>query len=131
MLQVWTGALCRTAPDWSLLVRGVANDSRRSTGFEVLEGIISTDRYGGHLFANINILVTGVPILLLRNRPLLQVQPLHRAHYSDRLLDDFTSGTFNDVPADRWQSYKEWVVALRHDRGHYAVIERKRRAAES
>jgi len=41
-LQVWTGSIAKTAPGWSLLVRGVANLSH-SPSYQMFEGIIETD----------------------------------------------------------------------------------------
>jgi len=54
-LQIWTGAIARTAPGWSLLVRGVAN-LPHSQAFQTLEGIIETDHWFGPLFDNVRIL---------------------------------------------------------------------------
>jgi hypothetical protein len=46
LVQVWTGFLARTAPGWSLLVRGLANLPRHP-GFEAFEGLVETDRLCG------------------------------------------------------------------------------------
>lgn len=132
LVQIWTGALARTRDNWSLLIRGPVNDARRSLGYDVLEGVVAADRYGGHLFANLKLLKTDQPIMLLRNRPLIQVVPIHRSQYDSMTLDQVAVGGFTDVPSERWTSYKEWIVDRPQARlpGDYAVRERKRRAAE-
>jgi hypothetical protein len=76
-LQVWTGCIAKTAPGWSLLVRGVANLSK-SLAYETLEGIIETDHWFGPLFDNIRILKTDTPIEFRDDIPFLQVQPVRR-----------------------------------------------------
>ena len=60
-LQIWTGCVAKTAPGWSLLVRGVANLSK-SPSYQMLEGIIETDTWFGPLFDNVRLLKTDVPI---------------------------------------------------------------------
>jgi hypothetical protein len=50
-LQIWTGLLARTAPDWSLLIRAPANLPLPG-GFSMYEGIVETDRWFGPLFIN-------------------------------------------------------------------------------
>jgi len=37
-LQVWTGCIAKTAPGWSLLVRGVAGKQRRAVAVAIREG---------------------------------------------------------------------------------------------
>ena len=60
-LQVWTGCIAKSAPGWSLLVRGVANLSP-SASYQMFEGIIETDSWFGPLFNNVRIIKTDVPI---------------------------------------------------------------------
>jgi hypothetical protein len=131
LVQLWCGSIARTKQDWSLLVRGPVNDSRRSLGYEVLEGIIETDRWGGHLFANIRLLRTDTEIKIHAHHPFIQVVPVHRSSYGDITLDDFEVRT--DVPDEIWRSYQEVVVG-KYDGtrplGAYARDVRKRRAAE-
>ena len=131
VVQLWCGAIARTRENWSLLVRGPVNDSNRSLGYEVLEGIIETDRWGGHLFANIKMLRTDVPIILRAHRPFIQVVPIHRDAYLDEHLDNFEVTT--DIPDAVWQSYGDVVIGKytgTRPIGAYAVDVRRRRAAE-
>jgi hypothetical protein len=65
ILQIWTGTLVRTRPEWSLLVRAPVNDIRRSLGYEVLEGIVAIDQYGAHLFANLKFIAADKPIMVM------------------------------------------------------------------
>jgi hypothetical protein len=130
-IQLWCGSIARTEKDWSLLVRGPVNDSRRSLGYEVLEGIIETDRWGGHLFANIKLLRTDTVITIHAHHAFIQVVPVHRDSYSDAHLDDFAINT--EVPDEIWKSYGEIVIGKivgSRPIGAYAVDVRKRRAAE-
>ena len=133
-LQIWTGLIARTAPDWSLLLRAPAN-LPHSPGYEPLEGIIETDRWGGPLFFNLRLINTGAPIHFPAHRPFLQVQPVHRAYYSDPFLNKMhvTSGIADLTDAD-WADYARNVVIPNSspDRalGAYAVAARRRRAQE-
>ena len=54
VVQIWSGLIARTAPEWSLLVRSPANLAR-SQGYENYEGIIETDRWFGPLFTNVRL----------------------------------------------------------------------------
>jgi hypothetical protein len=131
IIQIWSGLIARTAPDWSLLVRAVAN-LPRSRGYEQLEGIIETDRWFGPLFTNIRLTRTDIPITFADFRPFLQVQPVHRSTYDDDFLNAaaFESGV-DALTLDDWRAYHATVVqpncALHRPRGGYAVAARKRR----
>ena len=51
-LQIWTGLIARTAPDWSLLIRAPANLPAPG-GYALYEGIVETDHWFGPLFTNL------------------------------------------------------------------------------
>ena len=85
-VQLWTGVLARTALASSLLVRAPAN-LPAAGGYVLYEGIVETDRWFGPLFTNLRLTRTDVPVRFRADMPLLQVQPLPRAVYSDRTLD--------------------------------------------
>jgi hypothetical protein len=132
-IQVWTGLVARTSQDWSLLVRPVANWPR-SQGFEVMEGIIETDRWFGPLFTNVQIKQTDRPITFRTDAPFAQLQPVHRAHYDNEFLENFEvrSGLSALTPED-WTAFGRTIVEpLKSNRelGGYAVAARKRRAEE-
>jgi hypothetical protein len=127
-LQVWTGYIARTAPDWSLLVRGVANLSN-SLAYQMLEGIIETDNWFGPLFDNIRILKTDVPIEFRSDVPFLQVQPVRKDVYSDQFLQNFSVKGVDELSPEHWEAFHRTVVvpntSTDRKRGQYAVSVRK------
>ena len=129
-LQIWTGCIAKTAPGWSLLVRGVAN-LPQALSYQMLEGIIETDSWFGPLFDNIRILKTDVPIEFRSDMPFLQVQPVKREHYSDALMQRFTTKGMEDFSVEHWDAFCRTVVHpnTQHDRkrGQYAVSVRKKK----
>jgi hypothetical protein len=133
-LQIWTGLIAHTEQDWGLLLRAPAN-LVHSPGYQQLEGIVETDRWGGGLFFVIRLVHTGVPIHFATHRPFLQVQPVHRTFYGDEFLDSIAVEQGLDLltPSD-WNSFKKTVVEPNkcpvRNPGAYAVTARKRRAAE-
>ncbi len=132
MVQVWPGALARTASAWSLLVRPVANLNRPS-GYEVFEGIIETDGWLGPLFTNIRLTRTGVPVEFDDDIPFLQVQPIRKSDYSDKHLNRFeVVPGLAGLTAEDWEDYRKTVVepnaSTQRRRGAYAAEVRKRAA---
>lgn len=130
-LQVWTGCIAKTAPGWSLLVRGVANLSK-SLAYEALEGIIETDHWFGPLFDNVRILKTDVPIEFRNDIPFLQVQPVQKEVYSEKFLRNFVVKDWDGLSAENWEQFHHTVVVPnivpQRKRGQYAVSVRKREA---
>ena len=134
IIQIWTGLVARTAPGWSLLIRPPANLAR-SQAYDCFEGIVETDRWFGPLFTNIRLTRINAPIEFDAEFPFLQVQPVHRDLYNER-LDRF------DVIADMahfesgdWEAFRETVVRPSTDpdrrHGQYAATTRKRRKSET
>jgi hypothetical protein len=132
MLQVWTGCVARTAPGWSLLVRGVANLAR-SPAYQMFEGVIETDRWFGPLFDNIRLLKTDVPIEFRSDIPFMQVQPVRRDFCNDKFLNNFAVSDISQFSAEDWNAFHDTVVvpnaAPARKPGRYAVSVRKRFAA--
>jgi Family of unknown function (DUF6065) len=131
VVQVWTGLIARTAPEWSLLVRPVAN-MPRTGGYELYEGIVETDRWFGPLFINLRLTKTDTPIRVAADLPFIQVQPLPRIAYADETLSAVSlSPEMAALTDDDWNDYFETVVRpnIDPDRplGEYAVRVRKRR----
>jgi hypothetical protein len=122
-VQIWSGYLARTAPDWSLLVRGVANYATRQA-FSNFEGIIETDRWFGPLFTNIRLTRSNAPVEFHQRYPMMQVQPVPRAAYAD---PSFSVET--DLCVDDWSRF-EATIRPNTDKarrlGRYAVETRKR-----
>jgi len=127
-LQVWTGCIARTAPGWSLLVRGVAN-LPQSLSYQTFEGIIETDTWFGPLIDNIRFLKTDVPVQFRSDVPFLQVQPVRKEFYADRFLQNFATCDLADFTAREWEAFRGTVVRPNIDperkRGEYAVNVRK------
>ncbi len=130
-LQIWTGCIARTAPGWSLLVRGVAN-LPHSLSYQMLEGIIETDNWFGPLFDNARILKTDTPIEFRNDVPFLQVQPVRKEVYADKALQNFAVRELGDLSPEHWQAFNRTVVAPNtaeeRKRGQYAVGVRKQAA---
>ena len=130
-LQIWTGLIAQTAPDWSLLIRPPANLPLQG-GYALYEGIVETDRWFGPLFTNLRFTRSNSPIRLASNFPLAQVQPIPRYIYSDEILS--SANLTSDIAAlttTEWDAYRASVVEpnSRPNRpfGTYSVAARKRR----
>jgi hypothetical protein len=131
VVQIWTGLIARTAPEWSLLVRPLPN-MPRSGGYELYEGIVETDRWFGPLFINLRLTKTDTPIRIAADLPFMQVQPLPRIAYADETLAAMSvipeMAALNEQD---WNDYYETVVRPNTDPdrplGLYAVSARKRR----
>ena len=129
-LQIWTGLMARTAPDWSLLIRAPANLPSPG-GYSMYEGIVEADRWFGPLFTNLRFTRTHTPVRLRADFPLAQVQPLPRIAYADATLDAVANvGEMTGLAANDWADYQA-SIAIPNDRpdrayGAYAVAARKR-----
>jgi hypothetical protein len=130
-LQMWTGLIAETAPDWHLLARAPANLPGPG-GISLYEGIIESDRWFGPLFANMRFTRSHTPIRLRADYPLLQIQPVRRQTYGNALLDrmEVTPGPSHLTQA-HWDAYYTSIVEPngRPDRrfGAYAAASRKQR----
>jgi hypothetical protein len=130
-LQIWTGLFARTAPDWSLLLRPVANFPANG-GFVAYEGVVETDRWFGPLFTNIRLTRTHTPIRISAGVPFVQAQPLPRWLLSDAMLGRMdTTSSLSDFSEADWADYNDTIVRPNQapDRplGAYAVASRRRR----
>lgn len=130
-LQLWTGLIAETLPDWHLLVRAPAN-LPGTGGICLFEGIVETDRWFGPLFVNMRFTRTHIPVRLRPDYPLAQVQPVHRANYSGDTLDRMDVGSGPSALTDKhWDAYHATIVEpnSRPERpyGAYAVASRKKR----
>jgi Family of unknown function (DUF6065) len=130
-VQLWSGLIAQTAPDWHLLVRAPAN-MPQAGGICLFEGIVETDRWFGPLFTNMRFTRSHMPVRLRADYPLIQVQPMPRHSYSNETLDrmEINSGLSQLTPAN-WQAYESSIVEpnLRPNRpfGAYATQARKQR----
>jgi len=129
-LQIWTGLIARTAPEWSLLIRAPANLPAHG-GYALYEGIVETDHWFGPLFTNLRFTRTDSPVRLQADFPLAQVQPLPRAAYADATLGAFdTTADMAGFSATDWADYEATIAVPNDDQdrkpGGYAVASRKR-----
>ncbi len=134
-LQIWTGLMVRTLPDWHLLVRAPANLPGPG-GYTLYEGIIESDAWFGPLFTNLRLTRTDVPVRLRDDFPLIQVQPIPRAAYSNQTLSAMTVvDGLADWQSSDWNDYCRTIVTPNQDParpfGRYATTARRRRGAEA
>ncbi|MBU6499570.1 MAG: hypothetical protein KGQ40_13670, partial [Rhodospirillales bacterium] len=134
LVQIWTGMMVRTAPDWSLLVRPCPN-LPRDGGFELFEGVIETDHWFGPIITNLRLTKTNVPIRFDADFPLLQVQPLPRPALDEQALNNFGAVTeIESLEPEDWDRFYDTVVRPNvieaRPQGFYATTARKRRRAE-
>jgi len=131
LVQIWTGLIARTAPDWSLLVRSPANLPQPG-GIDLYEGVLETDRWFGPLFVNLRLTRTHSPIDLRTETPLAQIQPLPRIAYAEATLDAMSESP--RLSGDDWADYVRDIVRPNDDpsrpAGGYAVAARRRRKRE-
>lgn len=129
LIQIWTGWLVRTPPEWSALIRPVANFAA-PFGYLAHEGMIETDTWFGPLFTNIVVTNTDTPIVLQPFLPLVQLQPIPRAALR---LEHETHG-FDAWSDEEWARYHATVVVPNRDahrqRGAYAIRSRQRAAGQ-
>ncbi|MFL6799073.1 MAG: hypothetical protein ACJ8F3_16870 [Xanthobacteraceae bacterium] len=112
-------------------MRGVAN-LPQSLGYHMMEGIIETDNWFGPLFNNVRIIKTDVPISFRSDIPFLQVQPVRKDIYADKLLQSFAVKELHELSEENWQAFQRTVVtpnqSAERKRGQYAVSVRKQAA---
>jgi hypothetical protein len=130
-VQIWTGLMASTAPNWSLLIRPPANLPLPG-GYGLYEGIVETDTWFGPLFTNLRLTRTHKPIHLRADFPLLQVQPLPREAYAEPTLN--ATEIVPDMSGMReqdWGAYHASIAGPAEDPerpfGAYAVAARRRR----
>jgi hypothetical protein len=131
LLQIWTGLMARTAPGWHLLLRAPPN-LPTSGGFSLYEGIVATDRWFGPLFTNLRLTRTHVPVRMRADFPLLHIQPVQQAAYSEETLSSMKClSDIHQLQDSDWADYRSAIVASSEDPdrafGAYAVEARKRR----
>jgi len=129
VLQIWSGLIVRTAPDWCLLIREPANipNTQHIQGFE---GVVETDRWFGPLFTNIRITKTDTVVTFKRDHPLFTIQPLHRSQLDTKLNRNTKKvASMSEMSAQDWADYKATIVDRVGDKrvpGDYAKTSRKR-----
>lgn len=106
VVRVWTGLAARSAAGWSLLVRSPANMPRQP-GFEIREGVIEADTWFGPLCVVIRLMRSDRAVQFRRHQPFLQIQPIPRMAYADRVLDGAGLVGSLDAWGDAdWRAYR-------------------------
>jgi len=137
-VQIWSGMLARTRPNWSLLIRPIVNVDQ-SRQFQNFEGIVEADQFApAPLFTNIRIRKTDTVIEIPADKPLFQIQPIQQESYKSRTLnaysehDLFDSETGNCVFSDSdWAGYASTIRSANpaedmHSLGSYGAKTRRR-----
>jgi hypothetical protein len=106
VVRIWTGLAVRSAPGWSLLVRSPANLPRHP-GFDIREGVVEADNWFGPLCVLIRLTRTDQAVRFRCDQPFVQVQPIPREAYADRVLD--AAGLVHSLDAwgeADWRAYR-------------------------
>lgn len=137
VVQIWSGLLVSTAPDWSVLVRPLANLAQ-SRAYACYEGIVEADWFKPTpLFINIRLTATDTVIEIPRGRPLFQLQPVYRASYTtamSRFVEHEglqpRDGDSGGMSLDDWAGLRSTIRSVSssrpHDVGRYGADVRKR-----
>jgi hypothetical protein len=107
MLEVITGLLARTSPDWWLLVRDVPNWPR-SGDRQLLEGIIETDWYRSYVPTMVRLTQQNRVVRFHRNVPIMAVQLVSRQAVEAARRPAVTHRGIAEFPADVWQDFVSW-----------------------
>jgi Family of unknown function (DUF6065) len=130
VVQIWTGFFARTAPGWSLQMRAPVNRPP-SGSFRTYEGIVEADEWFAPLFVNVQLTATNQMISIEKDLPLIQIQPLPRAVYSDRTMRSVSTRTTMSQLSERdWSDFYETIVVdtdCPSAVGRYAQAVRRRR----
>ncbi len=133
IVQVWSGLIARTAPDWNLLIRPPANVPRLQH-YESFEGLIETDQWFGPLFTNIRLLKTNTEIHFQSDHPFCMIQPLPRIASDPKLMQRMGKvQSMDDMTETDWQNYRDTIVnrvGENRKKGDYAARTRKRRTGK-
>jgi hypothetical protein len=129
VVQIWSGYLASTAPDWALQLRKPVNVPIVKA-YEHLEGVVETSSWFGPLFTNIRLTRTDVWVDFHKTKPLFQAQPLRRECYDKPPYEVLT---LNDLGVNDWRRFGATLERNHNNMrcpGHYAVDTRKRLRAE-
>ena len=130
MVQIWSGLIARTPPEWCLLLRSPPNLPQREN-YVCFEGVIETDRWFGPLFMNLKITKPDVAVHFRRDWPFFCAQLMPRALCSQKLYREYsTIDRIEDLTEEDWNGYRRTVVNRVNnplERGGYAKETRKRR----
>jgi hypothetical protein len=103
--EIMLGLLARTAPGWSMLIRGLANWPH-SSGHQVLEGIIETEWARTLLPCVVRVAEQNRVVRFHRKLPIALIQPVPWLAYEPAVLQDITvrRGLAEFTPTD-WDEF--------------------------
>lgn len=101
IFQIWTGLLVRTRPDWSILVRQLANYPRHSD-YEALEALIETDWWFGPVICLLRMTKTDRVVEFRTARPIIQIQPVYRSAYTKQFTTWRVVTGVESLSTDDW-----------------------------
>ncbi|MFC4531754.1 DUF6065 family protein [Sphaerisporangium dianthi] len=130
LLQIWTGLVAVTPPEWSLLVRGVPNMPGSIT-YEVQDGMLETGWWHGPLMGNLRFRRSDEVVQLSRRMPLFAVQPVPREAYQSKLLRRTEFVPANAESRARTAEMISDAFSVRSDEspgGYRREVSRRRRA---
>ena len=132
IVQIWTGLVVETQPDWCSLVRPLANHPRDSR-YEVMDGLMETDWWSGPLVTPLRLRKTDEPIRFRKRDPLYQIQPLPRVALEETLLDSFSVDKGLDkMDASSWEALESALRLREKDGDQIGAYKREaRRRARS
>jgi hypothetical protein len=102
--------------DWVVLVRPLANLPRHAA-YDILEGIIDTDWWLGPLVFPLQMRKTDQVIQIRKDKPIVQVQPIHRTCLTDATLANPEVMEVRDWGNNEWSRFQasmELKAGARH-----------------
>jgi Family of unknown function (DUF6065) len=135
VVQIWSGLLIRTRPDWSVLI-GPPPNLVQSRHYSCFEGLVETDRFRPcPLFVNIRLQATDREIVIPRSKPLFFVRPVRRESYEDESLQFAFRDGVGELSADDWSGYRNTVRKSdappeEYKPGRYGAARRRRAKRE-
>ncbi|MEV4114746.1 DUF6065 family protein [Nonomuraea sp. NPDC049695] len=107
MLEIVTGIIARTPPDWWLQVRAVPNWPQPGD-HQILEGIIETDWYRSYLPTMVRLTQQNRVVRFYRHLPIMSLQPVSRraVEAGRRPPGDYRG--IEHIPDDVWREFVAW-----------------------
>lgn len=106
VVQIWTGFFIQTAPGWATQYRPLININKRRD-LTVFEAIVETDEFAPcPLFVNIALRATDQEIIITKEFPLFQIQPIPKEAYQQSRKNPVQVFSASDEHFD-WEALKE------------------------
>ncbi|MEL6643205.1 MAG: DUF6065 family protein [Pseudomonadota bacterium] len=110
MLQIVTGLVVTTAPDWGVLLRRPPNIPQKNH-LEYFEGFVETGSWFGPLFINVKPVKTDVEVRFDAEWPLGFVQPIPTAATKPDVFKDASFvEALQDFTQSEWDAFGDTVL---------------------